>query len=380
MTPCRSSRSRPVADCQGGSRTSCTSKKSRAANRTRACARRVVRSRPRRASASALSYARRRCKASRLPRRRDAHHGDARDRPRRRATTRRAPRPRAAPRRRAGGRHRRVASRTVPGASARICAARPTSDPCGRDAAPRSSSSSSTTALRAASGRTVPIALSGAALTSLLSHAASLLPNAMPRSTSPPARVATSDLPQAAASDSHGATGAPATERWTLWARRPLVAACCMVVGAALIALPFLDSRLWPLAWFGLTPLFALAPRTGSARSAALVRLAHGLRGLRHRLPLGGDHDHSLRWLSARARAVLLLGARAVQRAAVRAGRAAACAGPVRPHRCCSRRRSGPRSSSPSRQCSPGASRTRSATWSGCCRAAISPGRSCCRS
>jgi apolipoprotein N-acyltransferase len=43
-----------------------------------------------------------------------------------------------------------------------------------------------------------------------------------------------------------------------------------MGVGAALTALPFLDTRLWPLAWLGLAPLFVLAPRTGTVRAAAL--------------------------------------------------------------------------------------------------------------
>ncbi|HEY8518010.1 MAG TPA: apolipoprotein N-acyltransferase [Candidatus Binatia bacterium] len=50
-----------------------------------------------------------------------------------------------------------------------------------------------------------------------------------------------------------------------------------MSVGAACTALPFLDPRLWPLAWFGLVPLFALAPRAPTTRAAVIDALVMGL-------------------------------------------------------------------------------------------------------
>lgn len=43
-----------------------------------------------------------------------------------------------------------------------------------------------------------------------------------------------------------------------------------MVLGGLAIALAFLDPRAWPLAWFGLVPLFALCPHAPRRRSAFL--------------------------------------------------------------------------------------------------------------
>ena len=63
---------------------------------------------------------------------------------------------------------------------------------------------------------------------------------------------------------------------WSAIAARPLAAALAMCVGAALTATPFLDARLWPLAWFGLVPLFGVAARARTARRAALLGLLMG--------------------------------------------------------------------------------------------------------
>jgi apolipoprotein N-acyltransferase len=49
-----------------------------------------------------------------------------------------------------------------------------------------------------------------------------------------------------------------------------------MLGGAALIALPFLDTRLWLLAWLGLVTLFAVATRARDPRRAALDGLVMG--------------------------------------------------------------------------------------------------------
>jgi len=50
--------------------------------------------------------------------------------------------------------------------------------------------------------------------------------------------------------------------------RRSVVRRLWMVLGGLAIALSFLDTRAWPLAWFGLVPLFALAPHAHRPRSA----------------------------------------------------------------------------------------------------------------
>lgn len=67
-----------------------------------------------------------------------------------------------------------------------------------------------------------------------------------------------------------------ASVTWSRWARRPLVAVPLLCAGAALVAVPFLDTDLWVLAWFGLVPLFALAPYAGSVRSAAFYGVLMG--------------------------------------------------------------------------------------------------------
>jgi apolipoprotein N-acyltransferase len=63
---------------------------------------------------------------------------------------------------------------------------------------------------------------------------------------------------------------------WSSVAARPLLALLAMVVGALLTALPFLDTRLWPLTWLGLVPLFGVAARAPTPRRAALLGLAMG--------------------------------------------------------------------------------------------------------
>jgi len=99
----------------------------------------------------------------------------------------------------------------------------------------------------------------------------------MSRSGSPPARTAAPDLPRAHPIDVvAGHTTAPASAKWTRWAGTPCIALLWMCLGGALVSVPFLDTRLWPLAWLGLVPLFAIAPRAVSVRSAALHGLVMG--------------------------------------------------------------------------------------------------------
>lgn len=72
--------------------------------------------------------------------------------------------------------------------------------------------------------------------------------------------------------------GAPA-DAASSWAGRltgPILPVLAMCLGAALVAVPFLDTRLWPLAWLGLVPLFAVAPRATGPRRAALYGLLMG--------------------------------------------------------------------------------------------------------
>lgn len=64
--------------------------------------------------------------------------------------------------------------------------------------------------------------------------------------------------------------------RWAALAARPLLAVLAMCAGAALIAVPFLDPRLWPLAWLGLVPLFGVAAHAATPRRAALLGLVTG--------------------------------------------------------------------------------------------------------
>jgi len=73
-------------------------------------------------------------------------------------------------------------------------------------------------------------------------------------------------------------SGAPvaSTEARSALAERPLVALLAMCVGAVLVAVPFLDPRLWLLAWVGLVPLFGVAARAATPRRAALLGLAMG--------------------------------------------------------------------------------------------------------
>jgi apolipoprotein N-acyltransferase len=97
----------------------------------------------------------------------------------------------------------------------------------------------------------------------------------MARSPSAHAQRAPSGLVDAPASAPPAPRGT-ASAAWPRWARRPLVAAPLLCLGAALIAVPFLDTHLWLLAWFGLVPLFALAPHTRSVRTAALYGLLMG--------------------------------------------------------------------------------------------------------
>ncbi len=56
----------------------------------------------------------------------------------------------------------------------------------------------------------------------------------------------------------------------------PLATSLAMCAGAALVACPFLYPQLWPLAWLGLVPLFAIAPRARSPRHAAILGLLMG--------------------------------------------------------------------------------------------------------
>lgn len=69
---------------------------------------------------------------------------------------------------------------------------------------------------------------------------------------------------------------APGADVWSSIAARPLLALLAMVTGAACTALPFLDTRLWPLAWLGLVPLFGVAAHAATPRRAALLGLAMG--------------------------------------------------------------------------------------------------------
>jgi apolipoprotein N-acyltransferase len=50
-----------------------------------------------------------------------------------------------------------------------------------------------------------------------------------------------------------------------------------LTLGGFAIAAAFLDPRAWPLAWFGLIPMFRFAPRASSVRSAALGGWISGL-------------------------------------------------------------------------------------------------------
>jgi apolipoprotein N-acyltransferase len=68
----------------------------------------------------------------------------------------------------------------------------------------------------------------------------------------------------------------PADDFWSSLAARPWFALLAMCVGAGLTAVPFLDPQLWPLAWFGLVPLFGVAARASTPRRAALLGLAMG--------------------------------------------------------------------------------------------------------
>jgi len=63
---------------------------------------------------------------------------------------------------------------------------------------------------------------------------------------------------------------------WAAVVAGPVLAPIAMCAGAALIAVPFLEPRLWPLAWLGLVPLFAVAPRAAGPRRAALYGLLMG--------------------------------------------------------------------------------------------------------
>jgi apolipoprotein N-acyltransferase len=53
-------------------------------------------------------------------------------------------------------------------------------------------------------------------------------------------------------------------------ARSTLVRRIWLTVGGLAIAIAFLDPRAWPLAWFGLVPLFAFAPHARSIRVAGI--------------------------------------------------------------------------------------------------------------
>jgi apolipoprotein N-acyltransferase len=73
------------------------------------------------------------------------------------------------------------------------------------------------------------------------------------------------------------ATPLPVPEaRWAAIAAKPLRALLAMCAGAVLVAVPFLDPRLWPLAWLGLVPLFGVAAHAATPRRAALLGLASG--------------------------------------------------------------------------------------------------------
>lgn len=63
---------------------------------------------------------------------------------------------------------------------------------------------------------------------------------------------------------------------WTEALAGPIAAPLAMCVGAGLVAVPFLYPELWPLAWLGLVPLFAIAPRCRSRRRAVWLGLLMG--------------------------------------------------------------------------------------------------------
>ncbi|MEW6269742.1 MAG: hypothetical protein AB1689_10655, partial [Thermodesulfobacteriota bacterium] len=78
---------------------------------------------------------------------------------------------------------------------------------------------------------------------------------------------------EALRTEQHVSAAAPsARAASTAWAARSV----WLILGAALLAVPFLDTRLWPLAWLGLLPLFALAPRAATLRHAATDGLLTG--------------------------------------------------------------------------------------------------------
>lgn len=68
----------------------------------------------------------------------------------------------------------------------------------------------------------------------------------------------------------------PGADVWSWITMRPLASVLAMAAGAACTALPFLDTRLWPLAWLGLVPLFGVAARAATPRRAALLGLVMG--------------------------------------------------------------------------------------------------------
>lgn len=72
------------------------------------------------------------------------------------------------------------------------------------------------------------------------------------------------------------AEGGVETDLWSSIAARPVVASAAMCAGAVLTATPFLDTRLWALAWLGLVPLFGVAARVRTPRRAALLGLLMG--------------------------------------------------------------------------------------------------------
>lgn len=92
----------------------------------------------------------------------------------------------------------------------------------------------------------------------------------MPRSSGPAVGEATRAA--AAGTDAQDAVPSPLP----LAGAGALARRLALAAGAVLTALPFLDSSLWPLAWLGLAPLFALAPTARSVRSAAVDGLIMG--------------------------------------------------------------------------------------------------------
>jgi apolipoprotein N-acyltransferase len=93
----------------------------------------------------------------------------------------------------------------------------------------------------------------------------------MPRSSSG-ARATVPESATARADEPRASVTTDPRRTWTAL----LVEWLAMVGGAALLALPFLDTRLWLLAWFGLVPLFVIAARAPSPRRAALAGLVMG--------------------------------------------------------------------------------------------------------